>query len=139
LILWLLAMWLTEEFGKQENLIATFHQQAGACRALGAAFMADQMDLLPKIWPEDTRLARLYRNWPGDLGPSHASLPLRLAPGLHASVISGQDQPLGSFYPPHPPDPAQFASALYRALKVHDAYLCGWTAQAPQNNETALA
>jgi hypothetical protein len=74
----------------KQNLLFAFQQQSQSCDALGSRFMADLMALMPKIWPEGTQLDQLFRDWPGEVGSLHASLPLRLAAGLHALVMSGQ-------------------------------------------------
>ena len=49
--------------------------------------MAQLLRLLAENWPLDTILAHQLESWDGDIGPKGASLPLRLAGGLHALVL----------------------------------------------------
>jgi hypothetical protein len=112
-----------------------FLEQAKSCFALGSPYMGRVMTLLAQHWPEDTELARCFANWSGDIGPSGASLPLRLAGGLHALVLQGMDAELAAVYPPHVVDDVVLRDAVVAAIRRHDVFLCCWAENAPQTNE----
>lgn len=122
-----------------ERLRAAFREQADHCAALDSPFMARLLLLLAEQWPEDTELAKTFRHWTGDIGPMGASLPLRLAGGLHALHLSGKDAPLSAVYPPQSGDDHAFAQAVTAALRRHDGFLCAWVRNAPQTNEIRRA
>jgi hypothetical protein len=69
------------------RLPAAFLHQATHCEDLGSPFMARLLRLLAENWLLDTILAHQLESWDGDIGPKGASLPLRLAGGLHALVL----------------------------------------------------
>lgn len=117
----------------RDDLLSAFEVQARACEALGSAFTAGLMRLLPGLITPDSGLGRLMEGWQGDLGPSGASLPLRLAGGLHHLVLTGQAPMLAACYPPQAG--AGLGAALARVLRESDAMLTGWMANAPQTNE----
>jgi hypothetical protein len=71
----------------------------------------------------------------GRIGPSGASLPLRVAGGLHALVLSGRDAGLLAAYPPRHADDDALTGAVLEALRRHDGFLCRWAEGAPQTNE----
>jgi hypothetical protein len=110
-------------------------EQAKACVGLGSPFMGRLMTLLAHHWPDDTELAKRFSLWQGDLGPSGASLPLRLAGGLHAIVLMGKDSRLAAAYPPNDVEDYILLDAALAAIKRNDAFLCSWTESAPQTNE----
>jgi hypothetical protein len=110
-------------------------EQAKSCVALGSPFMERLMILLAQHWPEDTELSRRFVDWSGDIGPSGAALHLRLASGLHALVLQGQDAELAAVYPPHVVDDLVLIDAVVAAIRRHDAFLCRWAENAPQTNE----
>jgi hypothetical protein len=70
--------------------------------------------------------------WTGDPSPRATSLPLRLAGGLHALVLSGQDPELAAAYACPDADPTKAALA---AIRRHPATLLSWLASPPQTNE----
>lgn len=73
--------------------------------------------------------------WPGDVGPSGVSLPLRLAGGLHALALGG-DPGLRACYPPNEgPD----CGAVSAAMTGKAAFLLDWIASPPQTNELRRA
>ncbi len=117
------------------RLHAAFDRQATACAALGSDFTARLMRIMAQVWPSDTGLAQRAAAWPGEIGPGGASLPLRIAGGLHALVLEGKDAALVAAYPPHQAGDGVLAQAVARALHSHDAALCDWTRTAPQTNE----
>lgn len=77
-----------------------------------------------------TPLTDRILNWPGDPGPAGDALPLRLAAGLHALVLTGTDPALARAYAAKAPLPA----ALH-ALHTHAAHLDRWLDHPPQTNE----
>jgi hypothetical protein len=117
------------------TLQEAFLEQARSCIALGSPFMGRLMTLLARHWPDDTELARRFANLNGNIGPSGASLPLRVAGGLHALVLQEQDAQLASVYPPHAVDDDALLIAIVSATRRHDAFLCRWAENAPQTNE----
>lgn len=119
----------------RDDLTAAFLGQAKACDDLGSPFMGRLMRLMPQVWPGDTALARRFAEWRGDLGPSGASLPLRLAGGLHHLVLTGQDAALARAWPPEAGPGPGLEAAVAGALRSHDAFLAAWVAHAPQTNE----
>ena len=70
--------------------------------------------------------------WAGDPTPSADSVPLRLAGGLHALALSGQDPDLAAAYARPEADPTAAALA---AIKAHPEHLLHWLASPPQTNE----
>ncbi|RID92717.1 DUF2332 family protein [Gemmobacter lutimaris] len=116
-----------------DRLPAAFAEQAANCAALGSPFMERLMRHLAAHWPDDTALAQHFAAWPGEIGPRGASLPLRLASGLHALVLSGQNAELAAAYPGG--SGGNLAAAVDRALHRHDAFLARWCDRAPQTNE----
>ena len=61
------------------SLPAAMRTQAAACGALGSPFMARLLTVLADHWPATSALAMRCNDWSGDIGPSGASLPLRIA------------------------------------------------------------
>jgi hypothetical protein len=70
--------------------------------------------------------------WPGDPSSKADSVPLRLAGGLHALVLTGQDPALAAAYADPAADPT--GPALL-AIQRHPAFLLDWLASPPQTNE----
>jgi hypothetical protein len=121
------------------TLREAFTEQVKSCIALGSPFMGRLMTVLAQHWPEDTELARRFASWSGDIGSSGASLPLRLAGGLHALVLQAKDAELTAVYPPHVVDDAVLIDVVVAAIRRHDALLCVWAENAPQTNEVRRA
>lgn len=121
------------------SLHTAFHQQATSCAALGSPFMGQLLNMLADHWPRDTALARHFETYHGDIGPAGHSLPLRIAGGLHALVLTGQDSDLGAVYPPHQASDAALRAAVLAALRRHEAFLLEWTQSPPQTNEVRRA
>ncbi|MGV6847284.1 MAG: DUF2332 domain-containing protein [Marinibacterium sp.] len=121
------------------RLARALTHQAEACRSLGSAFMHRLLCLLADALPRDSPLYSKVESWPGDLGPSGRSVPLRLAGGLHALVISGADPKLAAVYPPNAAPDAVFAGAVLGALERNAAFLLDWIDRPPQTNEVRRA
>ncbi|MEZ5714137.1 MAG: DUF2332 family protein [Paracoccaceae bacterium] len=112
-----------------------FLRQARACDGLGSPFMAQLLHLLAAHWHDGLPLAAKFAGFSGDIGPSGASLPLRLAGGLHALVLSGRDAALAAVYPPQRADDAALWQAVEAAMTTHADFLDRWCDSPPQTNE----
>lgn len=109
-----------------------FHDQAAACAALGSPLMARLMSgLAEALSPGDPVTDRVL-GWPGDPSSRADSVPLRLAGGLHALVLTGQDPDLAAAYAAPDTDPIDAALA---AIRAHPEHLCSWLGSPPQTNE----
>jgi hypothetical protein len=117
------------------TLQEAFEEQAGHCIALGSPFMGQLMGVLARDWPADTALGRKFAAFEGDIGPSGASLPLRIAGGLHALVLKRKAPALMAVYPPHKASDQALSEAVRDAITTHEAFLLDWTDSAPQTNE----
>jgi hypothetical protein len=117
------------------SLQAAFADQSISCSRLGSPFMGQLCAVLSRCWQESGPLADRCADFQGDIGPAGASLPLRIAGGLHALVISGRAPELALHYPPHRASDAQLTDALVSALRKHEAFLLKWIESAPQTNE----
>jgi len=117
------------------TLDVAFRDQATACENLGSPFMARLLTILADNWPQDTALARKFDSFSGDIGPSGHSLPLRIAGGLHALVLTNKAPDLIKAYPPHDVSNTDLTSTVLQALATHEAFLLNWTDSPPQTNE----
>jgi hypothetical protein len=87
--------------------------------------------------PEGPLGARLFA-WPGDMSARGDAVPLRLAAGLHALVLSGRDAELAAVWPaPEGVTDAVLWGTVASALARHEGWLSGWLDRAPQTNEVA--
>jgi hypothetical protein len=116
-----------------------FLDQAKHCAALDSPFMANLLHLMARNWPKDSDLATICDGFTGDIGPTAASIPLRICGGLHALVLSGQDSDLAAVFPPVMPDDATLWAAVEQALRGHLPFWQGWMQNAPQTNEVRRA
>jgi hypothetical protein len=112
-----------------------FRVQARACAGLDSPFMARLMALAADRLAPGCAVADRILGWPGEAGPSGASVPLRLAGALHALVIDGTDPALAAVYPPAAPSDAALWAAVEAALHGHEARLLRWLDSPPQTNE----
>ena len=117
------------------TLRAGFLSQAQSCVAMGSPFMGQLLELLADHLPASGPLADKLDSFGGDIGPSGHSLPLRLAGGLHALVLSGRAPDLGAVYPPHAASEADLLMAVQNALEAHRDFLVAWMDSPPQTNE----
>ena len=115
------------------TLPAALRQQAAACASLGSPFMARLLTLLADRLRPDSPLTHRLFDWPGDIGPNGASVPLRLAGALHALVLTGH--PLAAAYPPHQADDEALWQALDSALRSEAPFLERFLNSPPQTNE----
>jgi hypothetical protein len=109
--------------------------QAAHCAALDSPFMARMLPLLAQVWPNGSALDAAVEDFEGDIGPKGHSLPLRLASGLHALVLTNRDPALIATYPPNNVTDDALKDSLWQALKVHEDFLLNWITSPPQTNE----
>ena len=117
------------------NLSDAFAAQATSCAAMGSPFMAQLLGLLAKDWPQDSVLGQKFAEFSGDIGPAGHSLPLRIAGGLHALVLSDAAPELAAVYPPQAASDAALRTAVLDALHTYEDFLLNWTDSPPQTNE----
>ena len=116
------------------RLADAFDQQSAACAALGSPFMAQLCRVLGLNLRPDRPLTRRLFDWPGDLGPSSQSIPLRLAGALHAHRLAG-DAALVAAYPPNSLSDAALWDVIDAALDRHAAAIDAFIDSPPQTNE----
>ena len=117
------------------NLAEALRDQAVHCAALGSPFMARMLPMLAELWPDGSALDDAILAFEGNIGPMGHSLPLRLAAGLHALVLTGRDAGLIAAYPPYDVPDAAMGDALTSALRDHEAFMIDWITSPPQTNE----
>ena len=108
-----------------------FRQQAEDCAAMGSPLMARLMSGLADRLQPGTPVADHILSRTGDEATRAHALPLRLAAGLHALTLTGQDPALATAYASGS-DPTDEALA---ALDRHPAFLLDWLTSPPQTNE----
>ncbi|TAG19500.1 MAG: DUF2332 family protein [Rhodobacterales bacterium] len=109
-----------------------FRQQSKACAGLGSPLMAQLMAGLADGLQPGGPVADKVLGWQGDPSPSADSVPLRLAGGLHALVLTGADKALAAAYADAGADPTAAALA---AIARHPDHLLTWLTSPPQTNE----
>lgn len=108
-----------------------FRQQAEDCAAMGSPFMARLMSGLTEHLHPGTPVADHILSLTGPETTRAHALPLRLAAGLHALVLTGQDPDLAAAYASTDnPTPTALAT-----LTRHPAFLLNWLKSPPQTNE----
>ncbi|QJF52118.1 DUF2332 domain-containing protein [Roseobacter ponti] len=117
------------------TLARAFADQAISCGRLGSPFMQQLLSMLSAHWPGDTALAAKFAAFSGDIGPAGHSLPLRLAGGLHALVLTGRAPELAALYPPSRVSDHALREGVLDALGAHEAFLLNWVESPPQTNE----
>ncbi len=117
------------------TLAEAFAAQSKACIALGSPFMGRLMSLLSEDWPNDSALGQKFAGFSGDIGGAGHSLPLRIAGGLHALVLTGTDKDLAAAYPPNKVRDSVLRHSVLAALEKHEKFLDEWTDSPPQTNE----
>ncbi|KIN73571.1 DUF2332 domain-containing protein [Sulfitobacter guttiformis] len=116
-------------------LINAFRHQAASCAALGSPFMERLLTLLAEKWPMDSKIAKRFAKFGGDIGPAGHSLPLRIASGLHALVLTRRAPELVAVYPPQTPTDAELSEAVLNSIDLHADFLVDWVESPPQTNE----
>jgi len=117
------------------NMLDALRHQATACATLDSPFMARLLTVLADNWPEGSALAARFAAFEGDIGPAGHSLPLRIAGGLHALVLTRRDAGLAAVYPPQSATDAALRDAVLTALDRHATFLLDWCDSPPQTNE----
>jgi hypothetical protein len=117
------------------SLAQAFEDQAVSCARMGSPFMADVLRALINVWDHSTGLGQAIAAYTGDIGPVGHSLPLRIAGGLHALVLTETSEPLMGVYPPHDVSPDDLERAVRDALQDHQTFMIEWVKSAPQTNE----
>lgn len=112
-------------------------RQAEACEALGSPFNARLLRLAAARLAPGTAVADRLLSWPGDLGPSGQSVPLRFAGVLHGLVLSARAPALVAAYPPNKVDDDTLWHAVEGALSDHADHAMVWLNSPPQTNEVA--
>ena len=108
-----------------------FRDQAKACAALGSPLMERLMTgLADRLSPGDPVSDRVL-GWPGDPSSRADSVPLRLAGGLHALVLTGRAPTLAAAYA-SVDDPTDCALAT---ICQQPSFLLDWLKSPPQTNE----
>lgn len=116
-------------------LADVFRGQARTCAQLGSPFMERLLILIAdSLAPGSAVMDRLL-SWPGDTTSRGASVPLRLAGGLHALVLTGAAPELAALYPPHEVSDDRLRAVLVRAMHEHAKALMAWLDRPPQTNE----
>jgi len=111
-----------------------FSPQARPCRDLGSPFTARLCDLIADRLRADTPVGARIAAWPGDTGPSGASVPLRLAGTLNRLRLSG-DPTLTPAWPPHDATDTALWDAVHATLATRTADVIAGLASPPQTNE----
>lgn len=115
---------------------AAFAEQALACADMGSPLTARVLRLLGQALSPGALVDDLVLKWPGDPSPFADSVPLRLAGGLHALILSGQDPSLADAYTHADAlDDPTFCAALQGAMARHSSFLTRWMQSPPQTNE----
>ncbi len=109
-----------------------FRQQSKACAGLGSPLMAKLMAGLAERLQPGNPVADQVLGWQGDPSPTADSVPLRLAGGLHALVLTRADPKLANAYADSAADPTDAALA---AIGRHPDHLLNWLTSPPQTNE----
>lgn len=112
-----------------------FRAQGRACARLDSPFMARLMEALAETWDADGPLGAEADGWATDLGPGGASLPLRIAGGLHALHLQGIDPALSALFPPAAPGDSDLRHGVAATLERHEDFLLDWMQRPPQTNE----
>ena len=117
------------------SLRDALRHQALSCDALGSPFMRQLLDLLADRLEPGTPVADRLFNWQGDLRPSGHSVPLRLAGGLHALVLTHPKSDLAGVYPPNSSTDDALWAAVSAALEQYNDFFQNWLDSPPQTNE----
>lgn len=119
-----------------EVIRQSFRKQAEICTGMGAPLTGRVLEALADRIDPQTAIGRAVLDWPGDPSASADALPLRLAGGLHALVLSGRAPALAAVYSTEPPaSPAALADALADTLRAQGDELLPWLQSPPQTNE----
>ena len=109
-----------------------FCNQIAYCEANGAPITARVVRAILAVieGEQSNALIERIRQWHG--APLADALPLRVAGGIHALYLGGEEPSLGSIYRGIPADDASLVEA---AMLAHEARLLPWLDGPPQTNE----
>jgi hypothetical protein len=116
----------------QQRVRSAFLRQAEVGTGLGSPLMTHLMSGLAKALVPGDPLADAVLGWTGDPSSMGDAVPLRLAGGLHALVLTGAEPSLAAAYADPGSDPTDAALA---AIRRHPEFLLDWLASPPQTNE----
>ena len=108
--------------------------QAQACEALGSPLTANLLSLLAERLTPSSPLTACLFNWPGDMGPSADSVPLRLVGALNALRMLGRCG-LEDAHENYATDPDALWVAVERALTEEAPFISTFIDSPPQTNE----
>ncbi|QDZ01702.1 DUF2332 family protein [Nitratireductor mangrovi] len=114
-----------------------FEKQAIACDDLGSPFTARLCRALASVLDRSTVTGLQVLEWEGN--PRADALALRLCGGLHALVLSGEDDALAALFPAAKVAQATFETELAAAIRRNDEALVRALDNPPQTNEIARA
>ncbi len=117
-----------------EQVAEAFLSQAASCRALGSPFTARLLGLCAMALDRDSPVGTRIAGWPGNLGPTGASVPLRLAGTLNHLRLSGEAR-LADVWPPHDADDVALWGAVEGVLRDRSAAVLAGLDSPPQTNE----
>jgi hypothetical protein len=118
----------------QDEVRASFAEQAFWCGRLGSLFTARLCETLGKRLDRASAVGRRALAWPGDPRALADALALRLCAGLHFMVRERRAPGLAALYPPAPL-PGEAALWAGVAPLLDDPGLKAWLDSAPQTNE----
>lgn len=119
-----------------EAVRTMFRLQANGCESLGSLLTARLLRLLADAMQLGHPVEDRVLGWKGDLSRYGDAMALRLAGGLHALVMTGQDADLSALYQNAALfDDAQASAILLKTLRNHSAHLLHWLNHPPQTNE----
>lgn len=109
-----------------------FANQVAYCQHASAPVTARVVGAVAQLLESDTPSALLdrIRKWQG--APLADALPLRIAGGIHALYLSGQQPELRAIYQRPSADDV---TLIADAIRAHEAPLMAWLAGPPQTNE----
>lgn len=129
---------MTRTTAGTDRLRDALRHQAGACAHLDSPFMHRLCTLLADRLQPGTPLTDRLFDWPGDLSPRNASVPLRLCGALHALRLENRAS-LAAVYPPHTPPDDTLWQAVQTAMTTEAAFIDQFIDSAPQTNEVRRA
>jgi hypothetical protein len=122
-----------------DDVRRAFRGQAAACARMGSPFMQRLCALVAERVAATNDVFAHILSWPGNPGPRHDSVPLRLCGALHGLVLAGRDAALRRAYPPNRASDAALWSAVAAAALAHAPAILERLRSPPQTNEVRRA
>lgn len=116
----------------QDRVRAAFLRQAEVGSNMGSPLMARLMSGLAQALVPGDPVSDAVLGWTGDPSSRSDAVPLRLAGGLHALVLTAADAALSAAYADPTANPTGAALA---AVRRHPDFLLDWLNSPPQTNE----